>query len=51
MGTAITPDQVKTLSGVVDEVILAMDADEAGQEAMLAPSGSRPGGGCAYASP
>ncbi len=35
MGTAITPDQVKTLSGVVDEVILALDADEAGQEAML----------------
>jgi DNA primase len=35
MGTAITPDQVKTLSGVVDEVVLALDADEAGQEAML----------------
>ncbi len=35
MGTAITPDQVKTLSGIVDEVILALDADEAGQEAML----------------
>jgi DNA primase len=35
MGTAITPDQVATLSGVVDEVVLAMDADSAGQEAML----------------
>jgi DNA primase len=35
MGTAITPDQVATLSGVVDEVVLAMDADEAGEEAML----------------
>jgi DNA primase len=35
MGTAITPDQVKTLSGTVDEVVLALDADEAGQEAML----------------
>ena len=35
MGTAITPDQVETLSGVVDEVVLALDADEAGQEAML----------------
>ena len=35
MGTAITPDQVATLSGVVDEVVLALDADSAGQEAML----------------
>jgi DNA primase len=35
MGTAITPDQVATLSGVVDEVVLALDADAAGQEAML----------------
>ncbi len=35
MGTAITPEQVATLSGTVDEVVLAMDADEAGQEAML----------------
>ncbi len=35
MGTSITPDQVKTLSGTVDEVVLALDADEAGQEAML----------------
>lgn len=35
MGTAITPDQVATLSGAVDEVVLALDADEAGQEAML----------------
>jgi DNA primase len=35
MGTAITPDQVATLSGVVDEVVLALDADEAGENAML----------------
>ncbi len=35
MGTAITPDQVATLSGTVDEVVLAIDADEAGEEAML----------------
>jgi DNA primase len=35
MGTAITPEQVATLSGTVDEVVLAMDADEAGEEAML----------------
>ncbi len=35
MGTAITDDQVASLSGMVDEVILALDADSAGQEAML----------------
>jgi DNA primase len=35
MGTAITPDQVKALSGVVSEVVLALDADEAGQAAMV----------------
>jgi DNA primase len=35
MGTAITPDQVAALSGMVDEVVLALDADAAGQEAML----------------
>ena len=35
MGTAITPKQVETLSGIVDEVVLALDADSAGQEAML----------------
>ena len=35
MGTAITDDQVGTLSGMVDEVVLALDADSAGQEAML----------------
>jgi DNA primase len=35
MGTAITDDQVAALSGMVDEVILALDADSAGQEAML----------------
>ena len=35
MGTAITEEQVASLSGMVDEVVLAMDADSAGQEAML----------------
>jgi DNA primase len=35
MGTAITDHQVAALSGMVDEVILALDADSAGQEAML----------------
>jgi DNA primase len=35
MGTAITAEQVAALSGMVEEVILALDADAAGQEAML----------------
>jgi DNA primase len=35
MGTAITDDQVASLSGMVEEVVLALDADAAGQEAML----------------
>ncbi len=35
MGTAITTKQVAALSGMVEEVILALDADSAGQEAML----------------
>ncbi len=35
MGTAITDEQVATLSGMVEEVVLALDADSAGQEAML----------------
>jgi DNA primase len=35
MGTSITTKQVATLSGMVEEVILALDADSAGQEAML----------------
>jgi DNA primase len=35
MGTAITGEQVKELSGMVEEVVLALDADSAGQEAML----------------
>ena len=35
MGTAMTEDQVAALSGMVDEVVLALDADAAGQEAML----------------
>jgi DNA primase len=35
MGTAITEEQVAALSGMVDEVVLALDADSAGQEAML----------------
>src|SRR3954452_24776585 len=35
MGTAITEEQVAALSGMVDEVVLALDAVAAGQEAML----------------
>ncbi len=35
MGTAITEEQVASLSGMVDEVVLALDADSAGQGAML----------------
>ncbi len=35
MGTAITTKQVAGLSGMVEEVVLALDADSAGQEAML----------------
>jgi DNA primase len=35
MGTAITGEQVAGLSGMVEEVVLALDADAAGQEAML----------------
>jgi DNA primase len=35
MGTAITEGQVALLSGMVEEVVLALDADSAGQEAML----------------
>jgi DNA primase len=35
MGTAVTEQQVAMLSGQVSEVVLALDADRAGQEAML----------------
>jgi DNA primase len=35
MGTAITDEQVAALSGMVEEIVLALDADSAGQEAML----------------
>jgi DNA primase len=35
MGTAITPDQVQQLAQHTEEVVLAMDADSAGREAML----------------
>jgi DNA primase len=35
MGTAITPDQLKLLSGHAEEVVLAMDADRAGEDAMI----------------
>lgn len=34
-GTAITPEQVKLLSGYAEEAVLALDADRAGREAML----------------
>jgi DNA primase len=35
MGTAITPDQLKSLSRYTEEVVLAMDADRAGEDAMI----------------
>ncbi len=35
MGTAITPDQLKLLGGYAEEIVLALDADRAGREAML----------------
>lgn len=35
MGTAITPDQLKILAGYAEEIVLALDADRAGREAML----------------
>jgi DNA primase len=35
MGTAITPEQVKILAAYTDEVVLALDADRSGREAML----------------
>jgi DNA primase len=39
MGTAITPEQVKLLSGYAEEAALALDADRAGREAMLRAQG------------
>ena len=35
MGTAITPEQLKLLGGIREEIVLALDADRAGREAML----------------
>jgi DNA primase len=35
MGTAITDGQLAILSGLTEEVVLAMDADRAGEDAML----------------
>ncbi|MDP9227574.1 MAG: DNA primase [Actinomycetota bacterium] len=35
MGTAITPEQLKMLSGLTDSVVLALDADRAGADAMI----------------
>jgi DNA primase len=35
MGTAITPEQVRILSAYTEEVVLALDADRSGREAML----------------
>ena len=39
MGTAITPEQVKLLSGYTEQAVLALDADRAGREAMLRAQG------------
>jgi DNA primase len=35
MGTAITPEQVKQLASYTEDVVLALDADRSGREAML----------------
>ena len=35
MGTAITPEQVAMLAGLTDAVVLALDADRAGADAMI----------------
>jgi DNA primase len=35
MGTAITPEQLQLLAGHAEEVVLAMDADRAGRDAMV----------------
>ena len=41
MGTAMTPEQVEALAGLAPAVLLALDADSAGQEAMLRPAPER----------
>ena len=46
MGTAITPDQVKLLAAHTGEVVLALDADRAGREAMLRAQGVAAGRRC-----
>ena len=46
MGTAITPEQVKLLSGYAEEAVLALDADRAGREAMLRAQGVVSGKRC-----
>jgi DNA primase len=35
MGTALTPEQVSMLAGLTDSVVLALDADTAGADAMI----------------
>jgi DNA primase len=35
MGTAITPEQLRALSGLAGEVVLALDADRSGVDAMI----------------
>ena len=35
MGTAITPEQLRSLSGLTDTVVLALDADRSGADAMI----------------
>ena len=35
MGTAITPEQISMLAGLTDAVVLALDADRAGADAMI----------------
>ncbi|MFL5906372.1 MAG: DNA primase [Solirubrobacterales bacterium] len=35
MGTAITPEQITMLAGVTESIVLALDADQAGADAMI----------------
>ena len=50
MGTAITPEQVQLLAAHTEEVVLALDADLAGREAMLRAQRVAAGKRCGFAS-
>jgi DNA primase len=42
MGTALTPEQMKLLSDTAKDIVLALDADRSGQEAMMRVARGRP---------